>query len=188
MDVAEGIAFLGAELVLIALMLLALVRTGFARLESSTGILRDGLPVGKAAPSWSLPDITGQRRGSPAMNRWQFLIFTDHSLVAFPHLAAGMNHLGLTIPELEILMLSRDSRELCKATVQGLGLRIPLVPVDQAFYRRFRVRVMPFAFLLDPGGTIRWVGLVNTETQLTHVWQIIRATEDMGSAAKRAGA
>lgn len=188
MDVAAGITFLGAEVVLIALALLALVRTGFARLESSTGILRDGLPVGKVAPSWSLPDITRQLRSSPAGERWQFLIFADRSLIAFPSLAAGMNHLGLTTPELEVLMLSRDSRELCEATVQALNLQLPVMPVDQAFYHRFRVRVMPFAFLLDPGGTIRWLGLVNTEAQLTHVWQIIRATEDTNGAAKRASA
>jgi hypothetical protein len=34
---------------------------------------------------------------------------------------------------------------------------------------------MPFAFLLDPAGIVRWIGLVNTEAQLVHAWQMSQA-------------
>jgi hypothetical protein len=179
-DIAQGLTFLGVELVLIALVLLAMMRTGFAQLESSIGIARDGLPVGKPAPPWSLPDLVGHLRVTPAGDHWQFLIFADHSLASFPNLVAGMNHLAATVQELEILVLSRESRDLCEATVRALNLHVPIVQVDQEFYNRFRVRVMPFATLLDPRGTVRWVSLVNIEEQLSHAWRTIRAMTDEG--------
>ena len=180
MDSAQGLAFLGVESVLIALVLLAILRTGLMRLDSSAGIWRDGLPPGKVAPPWSLPDLKGYLRVTPAGDHWQFLIFADHSLSAFPDLVAGMNHLAAGVQELEVLVLSRDSRELCEATVRALDLHVPIVQVDQAFYDCFWVRVMPFAFLLDPRGTVRWVGLVNTEEQLSHAWRTITAMADEG--------
>jgi hypothetical protein len=181
MAVTQGVAFFIVEILLIALVLLAMVRTGFARLESSIGIARDGLSPGKPAPSWSLPDLEGHLRVTPAGDHWQLLIFADHSLASFPNLVTGMNHLAATAQELEILVLSRDSRELCEATVRALDLQVPVVQVDQAFYDNFRVRVMPFATLLDSQGIVRWVGLVNTEEQLFHTWRTIRALERKAS-------
>lgn len=185
MGIVLGITFLGVGAMFIVLAMLAIVRTGLMRLESSEGIWRDGLPSGKAAPSWSLPDLEGNLRITPSGDHWQFLIFADHSLASFPNLVAGMNHLAATGQDLEVLVLSRDSRDLCEATVRALDLQIPIVQVDQEFYDRYRVRVMPFAFLLDPRGTTRWVGLVNKEDQLFHVWRIIRATVHDNSPSGR---
>lgn len=180
MAIAQGITFLMLEVVLTALVLLAMVRIGFARLESSIGIARDGLPPGKSAPSWRLLDLEGRLRVTPASDHWQFLIFAEHSLASFPNLVAGMNHLAVTVQELEVLILSRESREFCEAMARALDLTVPIVQVDQALYDKFRVRVMPFAFLLDSGGIVRWVSLVNTGQQLSHAWNIIRATADSG--------
>lgn len=184
MSIALGLTFLGVELVLIALVVLAVVRIGFTRLESSLGIARDGIPPGKAAPPWSLPDLEGHLRITPAGDHWQLLIFADHSLSAFPNLVAGMNHLATAVQELEVLVLSRDSRELCEATIRALDVQVPIVQVDQAFYDRFRVRVMPFALLLDPRGIVHWIGLANTEEQLFHIWRMIRATIDKDGFSK----
>ncbi len=184
MSIALGLTFLGVELVLIVLILLAMVQTGFARLSSSIGIARDGLPPGKSAPPWSLPDLQGHLRVTPAGDHWQFLIFAEHSLASFPDLVAGMNHLAAAVQELEVLVLSRESRDLCETTVRALDLQVPIAQVDQAFYDRFRVRVMPFATLLDPRGIVRWVSLVNTEEQLSHAWRTIRATMDEGGLSK----
>ncbi len=175
MDTALGLTFLGVELAFIVLVLLAIVRTGFFRLESSVGIARDGLPPGKSAPSWSLPDLEGHLRVTPSADHWQLLIFTDHSLASFPHLVAGMNHLVASVQDLEILVLSRDDRELCEATIRAFDLQVPIVQVDQTLYDNFRVRVMPFAFLLDFRGIVRWVSLVNTEEHLSHMLRTMRS-------------
>ncbi len=180
MDVAIGVTFLGLELVFIALVLLAIVRTGFARLSSPIGIARDGFPPGKPVPSWSLPDLEGHLRVTPTGDHWQLLIFANRSLVAFPDLVAGMHHLAQTVHELEVLLLSNENREECAVTVQGIDLQVPVVSVDPVFYDHFRVRVMPFAFFLDPRGIVCWVGLVNSEAELFHAWRITRATVYQG--------
>jgi hypothetical protein len=176
MDLAVGILFLGIALALIALALLATLRTGYARLNSSVGILRDGFPPGKPAPPFSLPDLEGRLRVAPAGDHWQLLIFANLSLVAFPDLVAGINRLAQTVQELEVVILSHEDRQHCEALSQGLELQAPVVPVEPHVYDRFRVRVVPFAFLLDPHGIIRWVGLVNTEEQLFHLWRIGQAS------------
>jgi hypothetical protein len=178
MDFALGITFLSLELVCIALVLLAIVRTGFARLGSSIGIARDGFPPGQMVPSWNLPDTKGHLRITPAGDHWQFLIFVNHALASFPDLLAGMHHLAQTAQELEVLVLSQQNKEDCEITAKELDLQMPIVPVDAEFYDRFRVRVMPFAFLLDPAGIVRWLGLVNTEAQLVHAWRMALATAD----------
>ncbi len=187
MSMAEGLGYLALTFVLILLVLIATVRIGFIRLESSLGIARDGIPPGKPAPSWSLPDLEGHLRVTPAGDHWQLLIFADHSLSAFPNLVAGMNHLAFAAQELEVLVLSRDSRDLCEATVRALDVQVPIVQVDQAFYDRFWVRVMPFAFLLDPRGIVRWISLVNTEEQLFHIWHMRKATIVKDGFSKEVG-
>lgn len=182
MDVLLGIAFLCTALLLIVLILLVIFQTGFVRLESAIGIAQDGIPAGKAMPAWSLPDLAGQIRTTPTDDHWQFLIFADYALGGFPDLIVGMQHLASTIEDLEVLVLSRDNKDVCEAMVRGLNLRTPVVPVEQAFYDRCRVRVMPFAFLLDPQGTVRWTGVVNTKALLVHVWNLAQAVEFEGDS------
>jgi len=187
MDVAVGVTFLGVGLVFIALVFLAIIRTGFARLGSAIGITRDGFPPGKAVPPLNLPDVDGHLRVTPAGDHWQILLFANRSLVAFPELIAGIHHLARSVQELEVLILSNESREDCAITAQGLDLQVPIIPVTPAFYDRFRVRVMPFAFLLDPRGIVRWVGLVKSEDQLFHAWRMTGATVHQGYPSYSSG-
>ena len=186
MDFALGVIFLILESVCIALALLAIVRTGFARLGSAIGIARDGFPPGKTVPAWSLPDIEGHLRVTPAGDHWQLLTFANRSLVAFPEVIAGIHHLAQSARELEVLILSNESREDCAITAEGLDLQVPIVPVEPALYDRFRVRVMPFAFLLDPHGIVRWVGLIKSEDQLLHAWHMSQATVHEGVSSQEA--
>ena len=184
MDVVIGVIFLVLELLFIVLALLALLRTGFLRLSSSVGIARDGFPPGKAVPSWSLPDLEGHLRVTPAGDHWQLLVFVDRSLEAFPELISGIHHLSQQNQELEVLVLSRNSSEDCRATAQKLDLHVPIVPVDPAFYDRFRVRVMPFLFFLDPRGIVRWVGLAGHEEQVVHAWHMAQVSLDQNESSR----
>lgn len=184
MQMTTSIAFVVLAFLLIVFVLLAIIRTGFAQLESSIGIQRDGLPPGKVVPSWSLLDLAGHLRTTPAGDHWQLLVFADHSLASFLDVVAGMNHLVTATQDLEVLMLSREERELCESTARVLDLHVPIVPVDQRLYDAFRVRVMPFAFLLDSRGVVRWRSLVNREEQLSHAWHTIRSLEQQYSISQ----
>jgi hypothetical protein len=170
MDVVIGVIFLVLELLFIVLALLALLRTGF--------------PPGKAVPSWSLPDLEGHLRVTPAGDHWQLLVFVDRSLEAFPELISGIHHLSQQNQELEGLVLSRNSSEDCRATALKLDLHVPIVPVDPAFYDRFRVRVMPFLFFLDPRGIVRWVGLAGHEEQVVHAWHMAQVSLDQNESSR----
>lgn len=175
MDFPIGISFLIVELLCIALTLLALLKTGLQRLESAVGISRDGFPPGRSVPSWQLLDLMGQERKTPTGEKWQLLIFVDHSLVSFPELFIGITHFSEGVPEVEVLIVSRDNRTLCEATKRVLNLQVPIVPVDQTFYDRFRVRIMPFAFFLNSNGVVHQLGLVNNQQQLFNMWKMTQA-------------
>lgn len=140
---------------------------------------RDGYRPGKAVPAWSLPDTSGQVRKTPGKDHWQLLIFTNHALVAFPNILAGIRQLALTAEELEIIILATLSRELCEATIKALDLTIPIVPVNQEFYHRFNVRIMPFIFVLDPTGTVHWVGIANKPGELVYIWQMVQNRQQL---------
>lgn len=185
---AAGIVFLFLELLFIALTLLAILRFALGQLDTSAAIARDGLRLGAIAPRWSLPDMDGHIRSTPNGARWQLLAFTDHSLAAFPGVAAGMNQLAEESPDLEILIASRENRQLNEITARVFELRVPIMPVDQRFYDSFRVRVMPFAFVLDPSGVVRWLGLVNTDAQLRHMWRMAQTFEEAHGVLKEATA
>lgn len=171
----SAIIFLIIELFLIIFAVLLIQYLGFRRLESNIGIRRDGIRYGKLVPSWHLSDISGQVHSTPAKHFWQFLIFTDHSLQSFPDLLRGVNNLSNQITPLEILVIARGSFETCYDFAQKLNLQAPVIPVDQNFYNRYKVRIMPFAYLVDPSGIVRWVGLINTEEQLVNIWELTQA-------------
>ena len=178
MDTAVGVSFIAIELTFIVLAGLATLRTGFMRLDSWIGIGGDGLQLGRAAPSWMLPDITGRMHVTPATDHWQILIFANIGIVGLPDLVCGIRNFLSSVDETELLLLSTDTPEECRATVQGLHLQTPIVPVDSGFYNRFRVRVMPYAMILNPQGIVRWQGLVNTEAQLFHMRRMAQAEDD----------
>jgi len=83
-------------------------------------------------------------------------------------------------------MISQDSPEDCREIVQELGLQVPVVSVDSTFYDRFRVRVMPFTFFLDPDGIIRRVGPIGNEEQLMLAWRMAQAARKAGDSMNKA--
>lgn len=176
MVVTLNILFFLAGGILLLLCLLLILRIGFVRLESSIGRARDGFPPGKEIPHWSLADLSGNIRGTPSMKHWQLLIFVNYALGAFPELISLIEHLALADEELEVIILSAASKDFCEGMVSGLELQVPVVPVDMDFYHRFRVQVMPFAFIVNPSGMVRWVGVANARA-LKHAWQLLQSTE-----------
>ncbi len=177
MGLALSILFFAIGGLIILLCVILILQIGFVRLESRIGRARDGYPPGKAVPTWSLPDLTGQIRKSPSRDRWQLLIFANYTIGGFPELISNIRQLALTSTELEIIILADAREDFCEAMVRGLELSIPVVSVDQNFYQSFRVRTMPFAFFVDPDGKIHWVGMAGTKALLTHVWQLLESVK-----------
>lgn len=55
-------------------------------------------------------------------------------------------------------------------------LLIPILPVTQRIYNQFRVRVMPFATVLDSDGYVRSSGLINSESAVQDLLRFGRAS------------
>ena len=183
MATAQAIGFVAFAGLLVVLTVVALVGIGIVRLESPLGVLRDGLQVGERVPRWALRDLDGVERRSPS-GRWQLLVFADHSLREFDGFADALNRLQDSTPELEIVLLSRGHPDLTDYILRKvLDLRVPIVQVGEAFYRRFDVRVMPFLYFIDPNGVVRAPAIVNQESTLLRMWQLAQARAAEAGAA-----
>lgn len=169
----QGLVFVSVSLALALLAILALFRVGTMRLESPLGRLRDGFPNGTMAPRWVLPDLMKVIHHVPSGSRWQLLVFVDHSLVEFPGLAKGLSTLSEDV-DLEIVVLTKGKAESTQASLGIEGLQLPVVQVDNDFYLRHNVRVMPHLFVLTPEGLISTSGIVSHEDTVVRMWRSAR--------------
>jgi hypothetical protein len=169
--------------VLLMLEALAFVAIGIGRLSSPIGTLRDGFAPGTAAPTWVMSDIDGRQHQLPSHGSWQFLVFVDHSLQEFSGLASALTQLGENQSGLEILLLPRTDASLTARVAAALGLKAAVIAVSIDFYRKHRVRLMPFAMLVDPAGRVRSLGLVSKPDAVPTLWRKGRLTPIRGVAA-----
>ncbi len=175
--------FLFAEILLLIACGLLVVAIGVGRMESSVGRLRDGLPPGSSAPRWKLPDAHGVSRHTPSALRPQLLLFADRSLKGYPDLVQGLKSLAGSSRQVETLVLTLRGR-LDDATMNELGLNLPIVWVKWGLYSRYRIQRIPFALLIGADGTVVARGLVGSAAALTDMLQplglIARADGDHG--------
>ena len=119
------------------------------------------------------------------------LLFTDHSLGAFPSLLPAFDRPGGDRDQSEVVVLARaSSAQRAVAAMQRLGLELPVVGVPDRLYGRHNVRVMPWAMFVDAGGTIWGSSLVNESWQIEKLGVIARAraAEHEHQARDQAGA
>ena len=108
MGVAQGVAFIVLAGLAVTACGLALLRIGVVRLESPLGIHRDGLPVGSRAPRIDAAAADGTEVRVPSRDRFQFLLFADHSLLEYPEVAAAVGELGASQEAAVVLITQRD--------------------------------------------------------------------------------
>ncbi len=181
----QGLLFIAWAGVFMLLAILALIRLAILRVESPLGRRGDGLPPGRPAPRWRMPDSTGAVRQVPVGTGLQVLLFADHAIVEFPTLADGFRRLRLEADDLEALMISRADPEATAAACAAVGLRLPIIAVDDRFYRRHNVWVVPHIMFLDRDGTVLVTGNVAEEAGLMNMWRHARLLA--GAPADRAG-
>ncbi len=164
--------FIGLLAALILLGGLALTRLGLLRLESPLGVIRDGFPPGRLAPAWRLPDLSGHPSGTPHGRHWQILIFCDHALVEFPGLVAGVKRVTSASDGVDGLLITKGVVEATTIATSTMGLNWPIVEVDDAFYQKYNVRVMPFVFVIDPSGVVQGSAVINYEDSFLNMWHL----------------
>jgi len=158
--------FVAAEILLLLACVSALIALGVGSLESRMGITRDGIGIGKRAPMWQARDLAGQVRRGPHGSSWQVLVFADQELAVFQDLRAGLNRIHSSDSDIEVLLLSPRSKEICDVIADSLAISVPMIPAAEDLYGRFRVRVKPFVHVIDPHGVVRAKGVANYEVTL----------------------
>lgn len=168
----NGALLLAVLLLMWAMAIVAFAALGIDRLQSAVGLERDGLRLGSCSPVWSLLDTTGSRRRSPS-GKWQLLLFANHGLRSFQRTVAAIQALSAD-SALEIIALAYGESDISGVVLNALLPTVPIVQADVRLYRRYGVRVMPYAIVIDPEGRIRGSDLVEDSDHFLTLWR--RAT------------
>jgi len=165
-------SFVVVALVLCMATVLALFGVTHVSMSGAEAIERDGLAPGMQAPVWSLVDSAGRVVRSPPRAPLQLIMFTDHSLKAFPSVVDGLHEL-MTQERLEIVVLTRHRNELAEPVLRTIGLDgISVLTGSPSLYAAYHVRVIPFAIFVDSAGRVRASSLVNEAWQVTKLLQL----------------
>jgi hypothetical protein len=163
------VAFTVVAVILCIAALMAVFGITDVSMWGQEAIRRDGMVKGTPAPSWSLADSSGTIHRSPPDKPLQLIVFTSHSLTAFPSVADGLRELRAEGADVDIVVLLRQPSDLAEPALRGLGLgSIPVLTGSPSLYGRYNVRVTPFVILVDSAGRVRGSSLVN------HDWQIAK--------------
>ena len=126
-----------------------------------------GLPVGTAAPDFTLPDLTGKSvalknfAGKPVL-----LIFSSTTCPAcqktYPHLKAFSE----ARRDIQVVMISRGTAEENQTMVAAQGFGFPVLAWDDAVAQRYQAPGTPFFVVVDGQGVITANGFANTQAEL----------------------
>ena len=178
-------SFVVVALVLCMAAVLALFGVTHVSMSGAEAIERDGLAPGMRAPVWSLVDTAGQVVRSPPRAPLQLIMFTDHSLNAFPSVVDGLREI-MAQERLEIVMLTRRRSELAEPMLRFIGLDgISVLTGSPSLYAAYNVRVMPFAIFVDSAGRVRASSLVNEAWQVTKLLQLADLPLEPDNLARR---
>jgi len=165
-------SFVVVALIFCAATVRALFGVTHVAMSGAEAIERDGLAPGIHAPVWALVDSTGKAVHSPPRTGLQLIMFTDHSLKAFPSVVDGLREV-MAQEGLEIVVLTRRRNELAEPVLRLLGLDgIPVLTGSPSLYAAYNVRVTPFAIFVDSAGRVRASSLVNYDWQVTKLLQL----------------
>jgi hypothetical protein len=165
-------SFVVAALILCVATVLALFGVTHVSMSGAEAIERDGLAPGIHAPVWSLVDSAGGVVQSPPRVPLQLIMFTDHSLKAFPSVVDGLREV-IAQERLEIVVLTRRRNELTEPVLRLIGLDgISVLTGSPSLYAAYNVRVTPFAIFVDSAGRVRASSLVNEAWQVTKLQQL----------------
>lgn len=139
-------------------------QVGVAYLSTPEGVGRDGLRPGSAAPDVSGRDMAGGHSTTitAAAGVWTLLVFGRaicplcHRLV--PHLNSASSQLHEMV---RVAFLCQSDQPGARALVEATGVKVPVFAIEPETEAQYKVRVTPFAVVLDADGIVRGRGVVN---------------------------
>jgi methylamine dehydrogenase accessory protein MauD len=158
---------LGVALLLVgAFRCLAMRAWRLEQLEIALGG-RLGLPPGTRAPAFSLPSVQGARVALKRFaGRRVLLVFTQGSQGPWQQLLPELNRLQRR-GSLQVLLIETGGPQAARQWAGQAQAAFPvLVQEARNVARRYRVRAMPSAFLIDEQGVLRAGGIVSNPQHL----------------------
>jgi peroxiredoxin len=146
---------------------------GVVYLGSSEGVSRDGLPVGHIAPSFQATRLDGQELTFPDLvPGWRVIIFGRSLCPPCQALVPDLNDVAREKGQAAtFLFLSQSDPDTTRVFQEESGIRVPVIwTEDRAISESYRVRVSPFAFVIDPEGIVKAKGLANHRQHLEYLW------------------
>jgi methylamine dehydrogenase accessory protein MauD len=159
-------------LLLGALRALGLLQWQLAQLQATTPsrVGRNGLPVGKKAPAFSLPSINGRETAlSDFAGREVLLVFTQSGCSPCKAIVPELNRLAERGTH-QVLVINNASIDQTRTWAREADARFPVLAQEKyAISKRFEAYATPFAFLIDEQGIIRSKGIAGSNQHLNFV-------------------
>lgn len=162
---------LAIVIALLAAGLLYVVALGVGRLDSRVGRQRDGFRPGTRIPRFRVVDSLGRQRSCPSGTSYQVLLFVHHAIRSFPSITDGIEVIRGRDLAPEVLMLSLSDARITQASLDSIGLSVPLIVVQERFYSRYRVAQMPFCIIVDADGRLLSSGNASSGDHVLTLWR-----------------
>jgi methylamine dehydrogenase accessory protein MauD len=152
-----------------AVIFLILRQLGVMYLGTAQGVARDGLAPGTPAPEFAVEALGGGAmtgagfRGLPLL-----LVFGSPTCGPCKALIPDLNVFAREYEgNLRVLFLSRGDADATQAFVEANDVEVPVaVHPDETLAEQFKVRVTPFAHVIDAEGVVQAKGLANNRQHL----------------------
>ncbi len=172
-NIALLVAVLGlAFLVLGTLRALGVLNWRLDQLEITrpSRLGRDGLKVGKKAPDFTLPSVTGgQVSLRDFAGRKLLLVFTQAGCGPCHDIAPEFNRLQAK-GEHQVLVVNNGEPAETRQWAADVHARFPVLVQEKfSLSKRYEIFVTPFAFLIDEEGLIASSGIVGSAQYLGYV-------------------
>jgi methylamine dehydrogenase accessory protein MauD len=155
-----------------ALRALALLRWRLEQLEATTPsrTSRSGLRLGKQAPDFTLPSITGPDVAlHDFAGRKVLLVFMQVGCSPCRQIVPELNRLQRQ-GEAQVLVVNSGDAEAIRAWAAKVQAQFPVLRQEQlSLSKRYQVLATPFAFLIDAAGVIRSKGIINSAQHISYV-------------------
>jgi methylamine dehydrogenase accessory protein MauD len=159
-------------LLLGALRALGLLRWQLEQLQATTPsrVGRNGLPVGKKAPAFSLHSTDGKEMAlADFAGRKVLLVFTQSGCSPCKAIVPELNRLAERGTH-QVLVINNADIEKTRAWAREADARFPVLAQEiYAVSKRFEAYATPFAFLIDEQGIVRSKGIAGSKQYLNFV-------------------
>ena len=159
-------------LLLGALQATGILRWQLEQLQATTPsrVGRNGLPVGKKAPSFSLPSVNGKELVlADFAGRKVLLVFTQSGCSPCKAIVPELNRLAERGAH-QVVVVNNANIDQTRAWAHEADARFPVLAQEKyAISKRFEAYATPFPFLIDEQGIVRSKGIAGSKQHLNFV-------------------